>query len=223
MNNNYSAKTGELINKAIIDNKRIRIIAYSVSENVEQKLHTVLELMLKKYKKPDLLPALYTIVKELLINAIKANFKNIYFEDYRSKNNSENIINYETALKLFKLEISREKASNLERIARKQKIRALVDIFWENGNLNVYVTNPSRMTDLELENVNKKLKAARVFDDITEYFMNNDDDEYKEGAGLGLILISMMIKNLGVPQDKFSINTLEDKTVASLRLPLELL
>lgn len=210
------------LKEAIEQNKRIRILAYSVSDYVEHRMKEILEIVFTKYKKPDLVPPVYTCLKELLINAIKANFKHIYFEGYSSKNSSESILEYELALKLFKLELSRENADYLEKLAREFDMKAEVVIQTGSRDLNITVTNPVEMTDREKNNVRFKLDCASRYNDISEYFSEVEtiDDENEEGAGLGIILISMMLRNMGGSDDDFTIVSENNRTVATLRIPL---
>ncbi|OHD64143.1 MAG: hypothetical protein A2176_00695 [Spirochaetes bacterium RBG_13_51_14] len=159
-------------------------------------------------------------MKELIINAIKANYKNIYFEGYASRNRLHETLTYETSLRLFQLEMSSENAQHLERIAKKEDIKAEIELF-ENGNiLHVIVTNPGRMTQTELKNINHKLIDAENCRDIAEYFLRNMDDPTREGAGLGLILIKMMLKSLHAPADSLTITCEENRTTAYLKVPL---
>ena len=210
------------LQKAIEQNKKIKIFAYSVSDNVEYRMKEVLDLIFRKYKKIDLLPPVYTCIKELLINAVKANFKTIYFEGYSSKNNAESIIEYELALKLFKLELSRENARYLEKLARKVNMKAEVVLYVRDNNLHVFVRNPVEMTSREKSNVQYKLDCARRYNDITEYFAENTDDSetMDEGAGLGLIMISIMLRNMGVAEKGFTIRSENSATTASIKIPL---
>ncbi len=211
------------LDEAIEQKKRIKILAYSVSDYVEHRMKEVLELIFKKYDRPDMVPPVYTCLKELLINAVKANFKNIYFEGYTPKNDSESIIDYELALKLFKLELSRENARHLERLARKLDMRAEVTIQHEDNCLNITVTNPVGMTEREKNNVEYKLACASRYNDISEYFAENEDDvntDVDEGAGLGIILISMMLKNMGASSQDFRITSEDRRTTASLKVPI---
>ncbi len=212
------------LEEAVRQNKRIKILAYSVSDYVETRMKDVLGLIFKKYDKPEMMPPVYTCLKELVINAVKANFKNIYFEGYSSKNKSENLMDYEMAIKLFKLELSRENAVSLERLARDSDMRAEVIIQTEPGILNITVINPVEMTDREKETVQKKLKCASQYNDITEYFAENDDEvstEIDEGAGLGLILISMMLRSMGASDTDFTITSENQKTTAILKIPIK--
>ena len=212
------------LEEAVHQNKRIRILAYSVSDYVERRMKEVLELIFFKYNRPDMIPPVYTCLKELVINAVKANFKSIYFEGYSSKNDSESIIDYELALKLFKLELSRENARHLERLARKHDLRAEISIQTDGKELQIIVTNPVEMSEREKQTVEYKLECASRYHDITEYFAENDEDPDKEsedeGAGLGLILISMMLRNLGATSRDFSITSGNNRTSAHLRIPL---
>jgi hypothetical protein len=214
------------LEEAIIQKKRIRLFTYSVSDYIEHRMKEVLALIFNRYQRPDMVPPVYTCLKELLINAVKANFKNIYFEGYSSKNDSENIIDYEMALKLFKLELSRENASYLENLARKFDMMAEVIIQTTGEFLNITVINPVEMTDREKATVQNKLECASRYDDISEYFIENDDpadtDGTDEGAGLGIILISMMLRNMGEGRGYFNIISENNKTTANLKIPLPL-
>ena len=77
------------------------------------------------------------------------------------------------------------------------------------------------MSDIELSNVQKKLSYARKCQDISEYFLEEDDDPHKEGAGLGLILIIMVLRSLGLKESDFIIESGTGGTVASFSIPLD--
>src|SRR4030042_7132102 len=147
---------------------RTRVVAYSITNDVEKQVRAVLSYILLSHNCAILLAPIYTSIKELIINAIKANYKNIYFEGYASRNRLHETLTYETSLRLFQLERSSENAQHLERIAKKEDIKAEIELF-ENGNiLHVIVTNPGRMTQTELKNINHKLIDAENCRDIAE-------------------------------------------------------
>lgn len=197
-----------------------QVVAYSISDDVEIRVRGIIYDILERYNCTDLMAPIYASVKELIINAIKANYKNIYFEDYAPKNSSHEIIKYEKALELFKLEISRENSNFFEQYARKENIKAVIDLWTEEKTLYVQVVNPVTMTDTEISNVKKKLLDAENCKDIADYCINNMDDPYREGAGLGLILIKMMLKSLHAPADSLEIITEPNRTTAYLKIPL---
>ena len=212
------------LEEAVKNKKRIRIIAYSVSDYVEKRIKDVLNLIFRKHEKPDMIPVVYTCLKELLVNAVKANFKNIYFEGYKPLNDANDELAYDLSLKLFKLELTRENASHLEEFARRADIKAEVCIQENDDSIHIMVTNPVEMTDQEKMNVARKLECASRYNDITEYFMElegkDEENEHDEGAGLGIILISMMMRNMGASQEDFTITSSGNRTTAYLKIPL---
>jgi hypothetical protein len=208
------------IGSIIKQNKKIQINAYSIHENVLKNIETVLKGILDHFNCGELYSPVYTCLKELLVNAIKANFKHIYFEGYSSFANPDNPISYQMGLKLFKLEMSRENAAYLSRIAREEGKKAVVTFSLENRNLTLTIQNPVPMTEIEQDNVSRKLADARMCEDISDYFLKIEDDPNQEGAGLGLVLISIMLKNMGVPEDQFMLYSNKNETTASFCIPL---
>ncbi|RPI91911.1 MAG: hypothetical protein EHM32_09890 [Spirochaetales bacterium] len=208
------------ITDAVKENKDVRIVTYSVSSTNENRLKKVLALYLRKQGCEVLLGPIYTCVKELLINAVKANFKHIYFEGSAPQSPAPGIIADDKVIRLFKLEMSREDARTLARLARSRDIKAEIVFHHEDDALDISITNPIAMTPEELVKVRKKLDDARMCDDISDYFLMNADDPNNEGAGIGLVLISMILKSLGVDQSMLDIRSLQDRTMASLTIPL---
>ena len=70
---------------------------YGVNEEVEDDVRQNIRNLLIPLGHNDMVDPIYTCVKELLINAIKANYKNIFFEGYKPVN-KDNALPYEKAL-----------------------------------------------------------------------------------------------------------------------------
>ncbi len=206
--------------EAVRNRKQVKLIAYSVSPRIEERLKDVLHIYLEQHRCEVLHDTLYTAIKELVINATKANYKNIFFENYNTRNRAENVIDYQTSLKLFRLEMSREGAQYLTRLSRLKDLKAEVLFRMEGENLVVEVANPAVMTEIEMGNVNRKLEFARECHDISEYFETQDDDPHQEGAGLGLILIAIIARSLGIGENGFRVTSGNGQTTASLAVPL---
>ncbi len=208
------------IQEALEKNMKVKLIAYSVSPTIEERTKRVLRHFLERCGCVELHGAVYTVVKELLINAVKANYKNIYFEDYNPKNRAAELIGYNTALQLFKLELNRDESDYFVRAARRKGICAEMVIGLERDTLVVSVTNPVPMTDIEMENVVRKLFDAGNCECMADYFLINEDDPNTEGAGLGLVLVTMILKSLGVDLSTFGVVSRDGKTEASFRVML---
>lgn len=209
----------ELLEKVAYHKKHLRMVAYSLEGGIEMRLKDVLTYLLETRRCQILVGPVYSCVMELLNNALKANFKNIYFENYKSTNIS-NTVDYATALRLFKLELNRSDEHALAGIARIRQLSAEVVIVMYDDILHVSVCNPVPMTSIEYQKVRQKLSDAEKKYGINEYFLMNERDPYKEGAGLGLVLVAVILKSLGISQSNFSIKSDKSSTVASLVIPL---
>ncbi|MGL4370194.1 MAG: hypothetical protein ACRCUT_11085 [Spirochaetota bacterium] len=219
--NKLHDKALQNIRNAADQGKSLRLITYAVSEKTELRIKEALHSYLGLYDCDELHGSLYTVIKELLINAVKANFKNIYFESGKPAAGGAAALKYETALKLFRLEMGRNEAEHLERIAREKNISANLFFSCESGVLFIEIENPASMSAVEYENICRKLDYARHCENISDYFLEETDDPNKEGAGLGLILIIMILKSLGLGEMNFSIRSSGGITKAAITIPLD--
>ena len=80
--------------------QEIVIKTYRTSRHLEERVQETLEQILKKYSRERLIPILYTVLKELIINATKANQKRVFFEE----NNYDitNAEHYDIGIKQYK-------------------------------------------------------------------------------------------------------------------------
>jgi hypothetical protein len=205
----------DIVAESISSGKKIRIPVHSL--DMRPDIKQILSEILKHFSCEELLVPLYTCLMELLNNAVKANYKNIYFENYNPEKKGS--IDYPTALKLFKLEIGR-KEHVLQRMADDRKLTADVIFRILDDALHVSVVNYIHMTADEYRNVMHKFETAKICRNLTEYFIRNEHDPFREGAGLGLVLVIMILKSLGLDSSRLTINSDTETTIASLLIPL---
>ena len=70
----------ESILKAINTGQKLVFLTHVLSENMEHQLDFVIAALLKKYDQEHLQSTFYTCLKEIVINATKANAKEAYFK-----------------------------------------------------------------------------------------------------------------------------------------------
>lgn len=194
-----------------------RFSTYSYDEVMQSELKGTLASILEMYGCREILIPIFTCINELLVNALKANYKNLYFEDYR---NGVPDIPYETALRLFKVEISTGRIEKLAELARMNAVSADVQAHIENDTLFVAVENPYPMTRQEEDNVTRKLAIAADVDGIADFFTVSESDPYKEGAGLGIVFVGIMLKSMGLAPENLSIRSEQGRTRAAFSIPL---
>jgi hypothetical protein len=205
----------------MVDGRELFITAYEVNPTTQRDIKQSLRDVLTYYGCQDLMLPIFTCINELLVNAVKANYKNIYFENYCPKNSAFSKLPYSKALELFRLEINTDGAENLTRLARERGMLAVLRVSVRSKVMHIAVTNPSPMTEIESSNVTTRIGAVRRLEQMADYFDENEDSACHEGAGLGIVLIGMMLKSLGLSSDRFEIRTDSKSTTASLDIPLD--
>lgn len=206
-----------LIREAIAAENNIKVIAYTVIPVTETGLRRISELVLEKYHKSELLPTVAMILKELALNAAKANFKRIMFE--MRKLDLENDADYESGMRDFKAAISEDWAIEYGRRSKKLNRRVEILFNYNTDRLLIKVVNNFPLSQKEEIRVREKLAAAMQYEDIGDFFANCGDET--EGAGLGLVLIMTALKSYGIDPHAFTIYVNgKDQTVASLEIPL---
>lgn len=200
--------------------KNITYETYNSDEVLEKDIKLTLETILDYYSCKELTMPIFTCINELLANAIKANYKNLYFENYSPKNNALEVVPYDVALKLFKLELKSGRLEYLKKMAVKKNVKAEVMFTVENEMLDIKVSNPVPLTQQERKNIIKKMDDLGKYDNLSEYFNQITNDPMKEGAGLGIMFIGMMLQSLGLYPDDLTISIKNHKTIAEVSIPL---
>ena len=157
-------------------------------------------------------PMVQAIVQELLINAIKANEKRLFFqshtydfmEDYQ-KGNSE-----------FKNYLKNKDV--LEKKSKTSEYYAKVIFRITDGYAKIFVENNSQMHPEERKKVESMFAWGKKLNDLTEIL--EKEGEKNEGAGLGIVMSLIMLKNSGIPPENLSYVSENGKTLFQLLLPI---
>ncbi len=196
-------------------------ITYDNNDEIKAELMECITDILSSYGCLSIKMPIYTCLNELLVNAIKANYKNLYFEEYAPQNNALDIIPYHKALKLFKLEMSTQRIDYLLNMAKEKDVKAEIELsVYEQNVFCMQVINPAEMTEVEQDNVCRKIECAQKYETLSEYFMQGINDPNKEGGGLGIIFIIMMLKSFGLDASFFSISSQNGYTTSRIMIPL---
>jgi putative nucleotidyltransferase with HDIG domain len=85
--------------------------------------------------------------------------------------------------------------------------------------INIEVRNNVAVTKTELIRIHDKLARSRQYDNLEDALAQVLDDS--EGAGLGLVILVLMLKKMGLTEDCFDILSTDKETIARLIIPLE--
>jgi len=205
------------IDRAIAADKPIKIRAYAILPVTEEGMNYIAENVLLKYNREDLLAPVYTAVKELAINGAKANIKKILFQEKRISMDDEE--EYEQGMKMFRDQLSEDWIFDYAFRARKEDL--YVDILYDFNphRLIIEVVNNRAITEREDSRIRQKFQKAMQYDDIAQFYMDGGDES--EGAGMGIVLVTMLLRAQGVDPHLFTIRSnYVDSTVAKIEFPI---
>ena len=193
----------------------ITVKTYSLPNKTELQLGEILELFLKEMGQEELKDSLFYCLRELAVNAKKANTKRVYFTELNLDISDDE--EYERGMEEFK----QATLDNIQHYLKKQKELGLYikTIFHTKADkLYIYVVNNTEMTRKEQMRVYDRIARSRAFGNMEEAIATVLDDS--EGAGLGIIIMMLMLKKMGLDEDAFDIDTENGETIARITIPM---
>ena len=187
---------------------------YTLPHETEIYLDRVLESFLSELGQEKLKEPLSYCLRELAVNAKKANTKRVYFLEKGLDLNNDR--EYEIGMKNFK----QETFDNIQYYLQKQKELGMFIkvIFQTKGpSLSIMVRNNVEISRKEQMRVFDRLARSRAFSSLEEAFATVLDSS--EGAGLGIVILVLMMKKIGLTEECFAIDSEEGETVATLTIP----
>jgi len=206
----------EKIKKAIQSGLPLTITTYTLPKEIEVYIEQVIDAFLKQMDQLKLKDYIVYCVQELVVNAKKANTKRVYFTERGLDINNEK--DYTTGMEGFK----EETINNLAHYLQKQKEKGLyikVILQIKRNTINIEIRNNATANKMEQLRIQDKIARSRQYDNLEDAFSSILDDS--EGAGLGLVILVLMLKKMGLDDDAFYIKTTEKHTIASISIPLD--
>ena len=192
----------------------IEMTTYTLPKNTEVYIRNVMEIFLDECHQSHLKEYLNFCLSELLTNAKKANTKRVYFKEKGLDiNNPED---YEKGMENFKMDT----LTNIDHYLELQKkaglyIKLVLRI--QADKIYIDIKNNSQLTVFEKERIQQKLDSVQQYKEMDEVFKNVLDQS--EGAGLGIIIIILMLQKVGLTKENYQVFSEDDETVTRIILP----
>jgi len=154
-------------------------------------------------------------LKELGVNAKKANIKRLYFKEKGLNMKVEG--DYSRGMAQFKSTTLGNQDFYLD-LVKASDLTIRFEFQVHQGCLTLAVKNTSELLEWERRIIMDKIAKAQRYESLEDAFAEVLDET--EGAGLGLVVMILMLKNLGFRGSFFSLYTLNQQTVARIILPL---
>ena len=204
------------VKKAVQSGIPLTITTFTLPHEIEVYIEQIITLFLKQLDQDKLKDYVVYCVLELTVNAKKANTKRVYFMERGL--DLTNPDDYKEGMKAFKENTLGNIAHYLQ--LQKEKglyIKLILQI--KNNIIYIEVRNNVAVTKTELIRIHDKLARSRQYSNLEEALSQVLDDS--EGAGLGLVILVLMLKKMGLDEECFDILGNEKETIARLVIPLE--
>ncbi len=206
----------ETVDYAIKNSRILSLTTYSYFVRERRYIDRILSMYLDEIGIDQLQNKLSYCIHELAGNAHKANTKRIYF---RKKGLAiTDPLDYEEGMKGFKESV----IANMEQYHTALKNEGLFLKFYfmrRDSVLMMAIRNNVPLTREEERKINTKFAIAKKSTDLARTYPELED--FSEGAGLGIVMISQMLKNMGFIHPKFRIYSYKDQTISALELNLK--
>lgn len=203
------------IRMAIETGVPLSITTYTLPHDVEVYMTEVLTVFLTELNQKQMIEYLSYCLSELITNAKKANTKRIYF---KTKNlNIMDPQDYVRGMSTFKEDTMKNIHYYLD-LQKQAGLYIKLILQMRKNKIKIEVRNNSELTVFEYKRIHDKLSRAQQYTSINEAISQILDSS--EGAGLGLIIMILMLSKIGLTEDNFQTLSQGGETITRIILPL---
>ncbi|MDA3900951.1 MAG: hypothetical protein PF637_10580 [Spirochaetes bacterium] len=167
----------------------VNLRLYDLDREISMLIRKIIDMLLVRQNLQSITFDLFTCLKELAINASKANYKLLFEKLITAPEGIDSNRSYALFLRRFKEEIAENGNSNLLKMAKKKDRYINITFQSNNKGIGVWVTNNQNITALE-----KKAILQKLGYNSTEDLFAYADTENNEGAGLGIKLVLSILR-----------------------------
>lgn len=206
----------EKIRQAIKSGIPITITTWTLPHEMGIYMEDVLRVFLNEVGQSQMVDNLAYCLKELTNNAKKANTKRVYFEDKGLDINDPD--DYAEGMKNFKVET----VNNIKYYLQQQRRRDMYIKFslqTKNSKLKIEVRNKNELTVFEYKRIHDKITRGLQYETVAQGMNDLLDDS--EGAGLGLVIMILVLRKIGLTEDNYQVLSENGETITRLILPFD--
>ncbi|MCB1307640.1 MAG: histidine kinase [Leptospiraceae bacterium] len=213
---NYAdVKDRQNIIDGVESGRRIVFITYAITDVMERQLDFVIAALLKKYNRIELQSTLYTCMKEIVVNATKANAKKTYLE--AKGYHIEDMADYRRGLQEIKEQLSEKWIEEWGARAREKGLEVAIAIEHEPDGLRIWVHNDADLLTTDEARIREKFAEGMTYQDLVSFYMANADQT--EGEGMGLVMNLLLLKGENINPGLFRVGMRDGKTMARIEIP----
>lgn len=180
----------------------------------ELDLEEILGVFLRELGRQEVTHHLAYCLRELTGNAKKANTKRAYFLEKGL--DILDTAQYEAGMATFRQE-TWDDIDRFLALQEKAGLHIRITFLIKDGVFLLRVANNAPLHPTEKHRISQRIERARLFDSMEQAFEDVLDDS--EGAGLGITILVLMLRKMGLTEKAFTLEEVSGETEATLRVP----
>lgn len=164
-----------------------------------------------------ILNSIISIMREIVANAQKANAKRVYFTG--SGLDITNPADYKKGMKTFKTHFM-QVPDQMSGLLLKSDFIITMDFRITDDSIIITVANNAAILPSEMERIRHRIEKATHYKNLLEAY--NDIGDGTESAGLGIALIIITLKNIGIDTALFTMESTGSSTRVRLEIPRQI-
>ena len=202
------------IEKVIATGEEIEVSSYILSREFDEFVNNLLTVFISECNLERTLSSLSYSTDELLANANKANCKRVFFAaKHLDINNADD---YKKGMLTFSTETTVNNEL-YQKLQADNKFFIKFRLSFRDEIIKLEVINNAVLTEIEKQRIALKMESAKKYNSMEEALT---DIDRTEGSGLGLIIIILMLKQLGITKDCLQLGCENGETYARIILPI---
>jgi signal transduction histidine kinase len=179
------------------------------------ELYEITEIILKEKKEIEYKSFLQTVLKELIQNAVKATQKRIYFKKFGFDIKKTTVADVDK----FKESITN---GTIHALMEEDSIDFAAEVCFrdDKDSFKITVRNHGEMNSLERKNVEFMFTRGRDVEDVSDLL--TEETGNKEGGGLGLSMILILMRKLNIPSENLYFRTNDLYTIFTIIIPYKI-
>ena len=215
--NNYKKQKTSLVERVGEDGS-VEFVFHVLSPDLTDRIKFVIERLMKKYDRPDLIETVFASIIQLSVSAVKTNMRQYYFgiNSLLPKNSLE----LRLGNNLLKRKLNIKTMLNFQKIAWEYNLYVKVVMLVSSTRIVTIVENNAKLTEYEDSCIREDFIAASHYTSLMDYYRTNDHlDDFQRAD---IALVTFLLKDKGIDPHAFTINTRTDNlTVSKVEFPIK--
>ena len=204
-----------MVERAVAEERMLTLTTYAYFADERDYIDAILNDFLVAAGRPSLEGQLSYCIHELANNAKKANTKRVYFHEKGLDLYEES--DYWMGMRGFREETVRDIDYYLKRL-REHGLYIKIQFKLNREHMLIAVRNNVRLTPIERAKMEQKIRESKRYDNMADAYASIEDSS--EGAGLGMVMMIIMLRNLGFNEKIIRFFASEHETRVLLTIPV---